>query len=334
MRLRTAVLIGTLALVCVGATAATRLTKLDNAVAPTDRNASVGKHRWSIFPVSGANTNFMTADHDGRIWFTKLENKIGVIDAAGAITEYAVPPPAGGLQGITYGKDGSVWFAAGDIVRFSPKGIFTEYMSHTAFPAFVALGIGGDIWFTGQTNGGNIGRITSHGRLTLYPRPGTQTAPTGITEGPDGNMWFTTVGQAGVGTVGKITPAGTITEYSLPSGGNPTGITRGFDGNLWFVEGSRVGKVTVSGQIIEYPIPPPVVASGQRQIVEGSDGALWTEGTEPNNFGVLIRVTTTGSVTIYREPSQFPCCPLGGIAAGPHGDIWFTSSSGIGRFRN
>ena len=35
--------------------------------------------------------------------------------------------------------------------------------------------------------------------------------PSGITAGPDGNLWFTEA----AATIGRITPAGTVTEFPL-----------------------------------------------------------------------------------------------------------------------
>src|SRR6516165_7257081 len=41
-----------------------------------------------------------------------------------------------------------------------------------------------------------------------------------ITNGPDGNLWFT---DPAAGQVGRITPAGQVTEFTPPGGGNPAG---------------------------------------------------------------------------------------------------------------
>jgi hypothetical protein len=51
----------------------------------------------------------------------------------------------------------------------------------------------------------------------------------GITAGPDGNVWFAdTNGHA----VGMIAPSGNITELVAP-GSDPLDIVTGADGNLW-----------------------------------------------------------------------------------------------------
>jgi streptogramin lyase len=64
--------------------------------------------------------------------------------------------------------------------------------------------------------------------LTSYPMPNQ------ITEGPDGNLWYTLVGSA----VGKLTPSGVATEYSYSATSGSSGITVGPDKALWFTIGS------------------------------------------------------------------------------------------------
>ena len=78
----------------------------------------------------------------------------------------------------------------------------------------IAAGPDEDLWFT-ESNGNQIGRITTAGSITEYPLPtdGGARGPYGIAAGPDGNLWFT---ENGVNKIGKINPTdGTITEYLM-----------------------------------------------------------------------------------------------------------------------
>src|SRR5262249_30297894 len=63
--------------------------------------------------------------------------------------------------------------------------------------------------------------------------------PTGITSGPDGNLWVT---EAGTNKIAKFSTAGTLlAEYTIPTAASsPKGIASGPDGNLWFTQ--RAGK--------------------------------------------------------------------------------------------
>ena len=108
--------------------------------------------------------------------------------------------------------------------------------------------------------------------ITEFTIPGGQFVANGLTNGPDGNVWFTATAGATTGSTfiyGYITPTGSIKEFSAV------------------------------GLISPYP------ASGIGQIAPGAAGTLWFsytvvkstyEGT-PNTYGAyLIQVSTAGTV--------------------------------------
>jgi hypothetical protein len=81
------------------------------------------------------------------------------------------------------------------------------------------------------------------GTIIEYPLPASNSAPTGITTGPDGNLWFM---EAIGNKIGRITPSVTITEYPLPASNSaPIGIMSGPDQALWFTEpgGNQIGRL-------------------------------------------------------------------------------------------
>ena len=75
---------------------------------------------------------------------------------------------------------------------------------------------------------------TTHA-ITEFAIPTANSDPSGITAGPDGNLWFT---EADAGKIGEINPTThAITEFPIPyANANPVGITAGPDGNLWFTD--------------------------------------------------------------------------------------------------
>jgi virginiamycin B lyase len=82
--------------------------------------------------------------------------------------------------------------------------------------------------------GDKIARITPGGTITEFPLPTSGGDPEGITEGPDGNVWFT---EFAGDKIGRITPQGTITEFPVPvPGAAPHQITAGPGDGLWFTE--------------------------------------------------------------------------------------------------
>ena len=199
--------------------------------------------------------------------------------------------------------------AAGDITMFP--------LPPNAQPNAVAGGPDGNVWFTDQS--GKVGKITPAGTVTQFAVPTPFGAPFDITAGPDGNIWFTEIfGER----VGRVTPDGTVTEFRV--GGQPTGITVGPDGNLWFADMglNSIRSITTLGAVgvnfggLDNP----------RELVTGADGNLWA--SEFNSHSIT-RITQAGSTTRFRLPagSFFP----NGVAAGPDGNVWFTTFDKVGK---
>jgi uncharacterized protein (TIGR03437 family) len=157
--------------------------------------------------------------------------------------------------------------------------------------------------------------------------PGVPIAPSGLTTGSDGNVWFTDYQN---GRIGKITGKGDVTVFPIPtSPAWATGITSGPDGNLWFVEtlANKIGRITTTGVITEFSTP----TSGATpfSIAAGPDGNLWF--TEHAGFANRIgRITTAGAITEFPIPT--PLSNPTGITSGPDGNLWFTeAASKIGK---
>jgi streptogramin lyase len=137
--------------------------------------------------------------------------------------------------------------------------------------------------------------------------------PVGVTSGPDGNLWFTSIGTSEV--VGKITIGGVVTEYAAGSS-EPGNITSGPDNNLWFVEGLRVNHITTSGSLTVYTLSKTNVG-----IVKGPDENLWYTQEATKNIG---KINTKDEVLgEYALPTGSK--PLG-ITAGPDGNLWFVNN--------
>ena len=186
------------------------------------------------FPIPVTNPNAVksspiaiTAGPDGKLWFTDAPQiQISSIDTSGNFQHFDIPPIPqcakssccnGYLQGITTGADGNLWF------------IDTAY--NPFFPNDPNCHIG------------YVGKATTAGSIEEFAIPVTSgnSTPVAITSGPDGNLWFTDVGQNALGTT---TEAGQITEFPMPvdfdtnftAVAYPAGISPGPDGNLWITE--------------------------------------------------------------------------------------------------
>lgn len=192
----------------------------------------------------------------------------------------------------------------------APVGVIDEYgsgISPSAYPADIAAGPDGAMWFT-EYAGNRIGRIDpSTGAITEYGGMTAEARPRGITAGPDGNLWFT---EFNAGKIGRITPSGAITEYAGLTGALPWDITSGPDGRIWFTEGwgSKVGRLDpTTGALTEFTL-----AVQPLSITAGPDGNLWS-GLSAG----IARITPSGVVTVF--PTGLHAVDL---AAGPDGTIW------------
>jgi virginiamycin B lyase len=232
-----------------------------------------------------------------------------------AQTEFPIPTPNSVPSGITVGPEvpvGALWF------------------TETGDPAL------------GPKVRGKIGRITTAGVITEFPIPTLNSAPNGITTGPDGALWFT---ETGANQIGRITTAGVVTEFPIPTANsNPISITT-WSGvtcitgepvvALWFTEsiGNKIGCITTAGAIAEFPIP--TTNSGPSGITTGPDGALWFTEGNGNKIGRIPPIPTVTPANPQITEFTIPLVDSGpqGITTGPDGALWFTQvgANKIGR---
>jgi len=263
--------------------------------------------------------------------------------AAVTITEFPVASPNG--PGPITSTDNHIWFTEPNddtIGRISPTGVVTEYPLSAGFqePRGIAAAPDGTVWFTetGSHEGAEgIERIDASGTIAQFPVP-DGTLPFGITTGPDGNVWFTRRGFPS--GIARMTSMGEVTNFPAGLHNAPLNIVTGPDGALWFTEdgivdggSGAIGRITTSGSLTEYVLPTPAGASsGAGDIAVGSDGNLWfTWATQasPDLASVsrsIGRITPAGVITEFPVSSGHGW-PSGGIAAGPDGNLWFTTGA-------
>lgn len=96
---------------------------------------------------------------------------------------------------------------------------------------------GGNVWFADALGSiGMMAGVPPSASYEEFPVPvlsGDHSCPQEITQGPDGNYWFT---DPCMDAIGQATPGGIISEFFLPLGSNPSSITAGPDGNIWFTD--------------------------------------------------------------------------------------------------
>ncbi len=132
--------------------------------------------------------------------------------------------------------------------------------------------------------------------------------PAGITEGQDGNMWFTETGAGAIGfvnTAGLTDPSnytlgGTI---AIPTTGHaggvlsnpaPVGITAGTDGRLWFADQSGAIGVVTPTHFVVTTLPPSTVLPG--------GGFGFTVKAEDSSGNVDTGFNGTVTVSLVNNP--------------------------------
>jgi streptogramin lyase len=232
---------------------------------------------------------------------------------------------------------GALLTSLGFLAGAADAQLITEFSAGiTGAASDITAGPDGNLWFTEPVSN-RIGRITPSGIVTEFSAgisPGSGLAA--ITTGPDGNLWFT---ESNTRRIGRITPGGVVTEFSEGISARPAWITTGPDGNLWFTESAgQIGQIAPAGVVTEF------IASTSRlwvlgPITAGPDGNLWfTESTAQCFRSVDLCASSIGRITPQGIVSHFPLgftlFGLGGITAGPDGNLWFMESNftgGIGR---
>lgn len=250
----------------------------------------------------------------------------GLPALAQVITEFAIPSgpvplTTPYLPGITAGHDGAVWFTGNSkIGRVSPDGQILELSAPGAND--LAWGPDGRIWYT--VFAPELDRLSLDGTIARYPVPTNGAAIGGITNAPDGNLWYSEIYVPDVPTggfpnpccaIGRMTTTGSARDFVLPSTSRPGTLVLGPDSRLW-VQGGEL-RSALDGTISAVPLN----SSGFQVdgMTLGPDGTVWFTASQANLVG---SITTAGAVTRYPLPTP-GSVPLG-ITAGPDSRLWFT----------
>jgi virginiamycin B lyase len=196
-------------------------------------------------PTAYSHPSGIAVGADGALWFTEWNvAKVSRVTVDGHMTEY--PAGAATPNQIVRGADGDMWFTdgLGELGRISPSGALSPVtLANMNMAWAVTVDRLGNLWYAGgdQSDLGRIERRDPAGHVTEFV-VGRYVEFNGITEGPDGAMWFT---ESNMNAIGRLAPDGTITTDSAPS---PVRIVVGPDANIWFTSGTNgnaVGRIRI-----------------------------------------------------------------------------------------
>lgn len=291
-------------------------TGQDGSLWYTEQNSTTGETRLANMTTSGVVTDYsITPDgyrlvqisnlivgSDDNLWFsgcaldpTRGYTALGKFDVSSktvTLTDTGTSCGSVNRTPLAFDNDGNIWLVkSGDyygnyIERYSAAGVYLGYTYLPGKCTYMASGPNNTLWCTDSSTNTIIKLTLSNGSITgraTYALPTPSSGVGRITQGPDGNMWFTEYYG-----VGKITPSAAITEYSLfsPGSGSIQRITVGSDGAIWFTNYyDQIGRITTSGSVSLYAIPTS--GGNPYGIISGPDGAIWFTENSANKIGRL-----------------------------------------------
>ncbi|MBS1843789.1 MAG: hypothetical protein JST53_05150 [Actinobacteria bacterium] len=182
----------------------------------------------------------------------------------------------------------------------------------------IVAGPDGNMWFTVDTLGKQVAKITPAGEITEYELPGA-TGATGIAVGPEGKLWLTAVEKAISFSPGD--PKGSEKAFEVPSIGANGQITAGPNGEIWVASNEKVTHFSPAdpkGKNGETPIaglaPKDIATAATGVVVAGVPGKLVTVGADGKRGPDI----SLGGETMTSQ----------GVAAGASGQVAFSKSDG------
>jgi streptogramin lyase len=184
----------------------------------------------------------------------------------------------------------------------------------------IVAGSDGNVWFTVETPGKEVAKITPTGQITEYTLPEAAGA-TGIASGPEGNLWLTGVEKAI--SFSPSDPEKTEKAFKVASIGAEGQISQGPGGEMW---------VASNNQITHFSPADPVGKNGGFMPV----GAMSPKDIDAVGTGLVIAdAGHERLVTVGADGKQGADIPLNdgtttsqGVAGNPNGQAAFSKSDG------
>ena len=219
---------------------------------------------YTTYPVLWTGPVGISVGADGNLWFAESRvGKIARITTTGVVTSFAVTKNNGGSSApswTTLGPDGRTWYvdegfhALGLGAIDATTGAIVKFpLPEHSVPVEIVGGPDGNLWITDGGLNAIVVASTAGKVLAVHRLPTSNAGPSGITVGPDKNIWFS---EFVANRIGRITMDGAIKEWSIPTASaGPVNVAAGPDGNVWFAESGgafwdlagKVGYITPDG---------------------------------------------------------------------------------------
>ncbi len=169
----------------------------------------------------------------------------------------------------------------------------------------------------------SVAQAAPIGTLKQFRIPTDNGNPLDITQGSDGNFWFTeshvNPPQGQNHHVGRITPSGQITEFLVCDFCFPSDIAQGSGGVLYFTRSDPgLGRITTSGTVLPDVVPPNTNANGNGVAARGDD--VYYAAFNTNSIWHYHAATNAFTEFPIPTPAAVPF----DVAIAEDGTVWFS----------
>lgn len=262
----------------------------------------------------------------------------GPANAAGPVTEIALPEGMGSAQSITMDPSGRIWFTekvGKNLAAYDPeKKQFATYPLPASWGKMgfstITSSADGAIWFTVNRWAESadepylLGRFTpADGYFTKYALP-NKSIPEELIIDPNGLIWFLTSNKNHLYRIDPRTFA--LKGYPIPTAnGHPRSLAVSPNGHIWFVEASanKIGEfIPEQERFQEYEVLTSFANLGKISI--GKDGKIWFVEMTANKIGAFTPSQNRFDEVIIPTPSSSPVA----LVNDDNGNIWFLEYKG------
>lgn len=236
------------------------------------------------------------------------------------LTEFALPALDSAVAGLTAGPDNALWMVTmKNVVRMTTAGGFMVFPGASVGSSQrMIVGPDGKLWYGGVKA---LGHVDLAGVITMFP---ASDSPNGLSNGPDGNVWFSEGSNARLDHM-TVTGAATQRDVAQRLGDLAYG-----QGAFWAALPAGLGRVAADDALDATPGAAPAAVTvlptthQPTSVTAGPDGSIWFAGmeTRPGGPATVGRVGPAGDLVEY---------PVSGWASRPavaaDGSAWTIYSS-------
>ena len=180
---------------------------------------------------------------------------------------------------------GNLWSSGSPVTKYDPEtGKFTHFMEAPSSYG-ITFGKDGNVWFCVLKKDGKIGRIDAKTEKVTQWSPPTQGTPQRLAIDSEGNVWF---GERTGNKIGRFDPkTETFKEFPLPGpSASPYPMAVGKDGGIWYgsTDQDLIGRLDPNtGKVMEYPFPHSEAM--MREFFLDAQGRIWFATPTNNRVG-------------------------------------------------